>query len=411
MEELAKVLNKYRKTFGLDTCARKAHFFAQSREEAGSSLEPGVIGESFNYYKDNLALVPLKAFETVEGQRIAQTYGRQQRASSPDVSEAYQIILANWAYGPQYRTGQNFKNKDNDGWNFRGRGLLQITGRSNYEEIQGKINKLAPNSGVDILKRFDSPNKAISRTEGRMTAEEAALTGLIEWIHKKMHLQADKTGELPDEDVVGLIVDTINKYTDSRAKREEHYRKTKGVFNVGSCKNINGSKKDGIGEKNQFGLVQLTKIGNPYIINYGLEDSYSYKKKDGSMSIVAKHGDDWIKPEKAKAFSESVYKLVKEFPNQKIHLNDCSAYNPAFNLGHSANGGHSRGEAFDCKFLTVNGNGTNHINSLTTEDIKINARFIEILKDTGYFSQFYADGGKIPGTRHASGHADHLHGN
>ena len=37
--------------------------------------------------------------------------------------------------------------------------------------------------------------------------------------------------------------------------------------------------------------------------------------------------------------------------------------------------------------------------------------FIEILKETGRFTQFYCDGGRIPGTRHASGHADHLHGN
>lgn len=178
------------------------------------------------------------------------------------------------------------------------------------------------------------------------------------------------------------------------------------------CKNINHeNKQENIGEENEFGLVQLTKIGNPYIINYGVEDSYSYRKKDGTMSPRGKHGDDWIKPEKAKAFSDAVYKLVKEYPNQKIYLNDCSAYNPSFNLGHSANGGHSRGEAFDCKFLTVNGAGTNNVHSLTKEDIKINARFIEILKETGKFSQFYTDRGIIPGSQHASGHADHLHGN
>ncbi|GJM52632.1 hypothetical protein [Capnocytophaga catalasegens] len=162
---------------------------------------------------------------------------------------------------------------------------------------------------------------------------------------------------------------------------------------------------------NEFGLVQVTKIGNPYIINYGTEDTYSYIKKDGSKSVSAKHGDDWIKPEKASAISDAVYNLVKEFPNQKLHINDCSAYNPSYNLGHSKTGAHSRGEAFDCKFFTVNGEGTNDINSLTVEDIKINSRFIELLKETKQFTVFYADNGKIPGTKHASNHKDHLHVN
>ena len=162
---------------------------------------------------------------------------------------------------------------------------------------------------------------------------------------------------------------------------------------------------------NEFGLVQVTKIGNPYIINYGKEDIYSYIKKDGSKSVNAKHGDDWIKPEKAFAISDAVYKLVKEYPNQKLRINDCSAYNPSYNLEHSKTGAHSRGEGFDCKFFTENGEGSNNINSLTAEDIKINSRFIELLKETKQFTAFYTDGGKIPGTKHASNHKDHLHAN
>lgn len=235
IKELTKALNKHRKSLGLDTCARKAHFFAQSREEAGSSLEPGVIGEIFNYYKDNLVLVPLKAFETTEGKKIASTYGRQQVAPTPAVSEANQIILANFAYGPQYTTGQNFRNTGNDGWNFRGRGLLQITGRSNYIAIQEKIDKLVPNSGVEVFKRFDSPNRAISRADGRMTAEEAVLTGLVEWIHKGMHTIADLTGKESDNTVVNKIIDKLNSGTKSREKREGHYKKTKIVFDVDNC--------------------------------------------------------------------------------------------------------------------------------------------------------------------------------
>ena len=42
LEKVAVALNKYRKVFKLDTCARKAHFFAQSIQEAGHSLTSGL---------------------------------------------------------------------------------------------------------------------------------------------------------------------------------------------------------------------------------------------------------------------------------------------------------------------------------------------------------------------------------
>ena len=42
-----------------------------------------------------------------------------------------------------------------DTWNFRGRGLLQITGKGTYSKIQEKINELASDSGVQIAEGKD----------------------------------------------------------------------------------------------------------------------------------------------------------------------------------------------------------------------------------------------------------------
>lgn len=163
-------------------------------------------------------------------------------------------------------------------------------------------------------------------------------------------------------------------------------------------------------ETNEFGLVRLTEQGNANIINHGIEDIYSYQDINGNTVPAGQHGDDWITPEKAAAFITAVENLIAEYPEQNIHLNDCSAYNPNHNLGHSATGAHSRGEGFDSKFLTEDGNGSNVISSLSQADIAINARFITLLRATGQFSTFYSDNGLIPGSTHASGHADHLHG-
>lgn len=167
---------------------------------------------------------------------------------------------------------------------------------------------------------------------------------------------------------------------------------------------------------NEFGLVQVTKLGNEHISNNETaEDTYSYQKKDDSRSEYGKHGDDWMKPGSAAAFVNSVEELSKEVSNLNIIFNDASGFNPinnlaSYNLGHAKSGGHSKGEAFDIRFLTIDGKGSNNINTLTPADIQLNARFVEILKKTSSFNTFYSDSGKVLGSTHAKNHADHLHG-
>ena len=263
LAELARYLNKYKKKYNLNTCARKAHFFAQSIQESGSDLEPGIRGEGFNYYKDNLG-INLGAFRSTEGRAIAQRYGRQQLRGTP-ITEANQIILANYAYGPQYTTGANFRNRNNDGWNFRGRGLLQITGRSNYQAIQNTINTLSPESNVNILRKYDNPNRAISVANGYMTVEEAVLTGLADWYKEKMYVQADKTGTMDDDDVVNLIIDIINKYTDSKPERKAHYQKTKLIFTVDSCPQVKPKNQPIITNNN---IKWHNPVDNPRLTKY-----------------------------------------------------------------------------------------------------------------------------------------------
>jgi muramidase (phage lysozyme) len=205
-------------------------------------------------------------------------------------------------------------------------------------------------------------------------------------------------------------IELYNKYLKEELAGKTNLHLKKGFlkeFDIKcNCKNEKSSL-----ETNEFGLVQVTKLGNPYIVNSGIEDSYSYTKKDGTSSPVGKHGDDWMLPKKAKAFSDAVYKLVKEYPLQKIYLGDCSAYNPSKNLGHSATGAHSNGNAFDCKFLKTDGSGSNDISNLTADEIKLSGRFITILKESGLFTSFYTDNGKIPGSVHSADHKDHIHGN
>jgi RHS repeat-associated protein len=162
-----------------------------------------------------------------------------------------------------------------------------------------------------------------------------------------------------------------------------------------------------LGETNEFGLIQLTGMGNEHIANYGNEDSYSYTDSEGKAVAAGQHGDDWVTPEVGSAFNAAVNDLASEAGNENIvvNVNDASAFNPAVNLGHAT---HFEGKSIDMPFLTTGGTPSNNINNLTAGDTALNGNLVGKLQDSG-FTKNYSNNGTIPGTTHAAGHKDHLH--
>ncbi|WP_176054363.1 glycoside hydrolase family 19 protein [Paraburkholderia caribensis] len=105
--------------FKLDKPLRREHFFAQIRREAGPSLAVH-DGESLNYPPDRLKL-KFSYFQAHPDE--ADLYGRT--AEHPADEQA----IANRAY--ERRNG-NGDIASGDGWKYRGRGLIQITGQTQY---------------------------------------------------------------------------------------------------------------------------------------------------------------------------------------------------------------------------------------------------------------------------------------
>jgi len=60
-EQLMSAFNQANSKFGLNTCQQKAHFFAQVREEVGTSIDVK-DGEGMNYSVEGLANVPFLNF-------------------------------------------------------------------------------------------------------------------------------------------------------------------------------------------------------------------------------------------------------------------------------------------------------------------------------------------------------------
>jgi len=98
---------------GINTPLRLAHFFGQLEHESG--LKP--IAENLNYSADGLSKVFKKYFPDIAH---ANAYARNPQK------------IANKVYANRMGNGSE---QSGDGWKYRGRGFVQITGKDNYKAL------------------------------------------------------------------------------------------------------------------------------------------------------------------------------------------------------------------------------------------------------------------------------------
>jgi putative chitinase len=99
---------------------RAAHFFAQCAHESGNWK---ATSENLNYGAKGLRGIFGKYFPT---DALAKAYERQPQK------------IANRVYGNRMGNGPE---SSGDGWKFRGRGFLQLTGHDNYEALSRYIDR------------------------------------------------------------------------------------------------------------------------------------------------------------------------------------------------------------------------------------------------------------------------------
>lgn len=103
----------YLPMFYITTTSRVAGFIAQCQHESGDF---NVLQENLNYSASGLMRTFGKYFPT---QELANQYARKPQ------------MIANKVYGGRLGNGPE---SSGDGWKFRGRGLIQLTGRANYTQ-------------------------------------------------------------------------------------------------------------------------------------------------------------------------------------------------------------------------------------------------------------------------------------
>ena len=176
--------------YEINTPQRVAAFIAQCAHESGGFM---VLQENLNYKWQSLRKVFPKYFPTDD---IAQQY-----ASKPNKQEA----IANRVYASRMGNGPE---ESGDGWRYRGRGLIQLTGRDNYAWFAASL-QISPEEATEYLGTF----------------EGAAQSACWFWETNKLNQWADKG------DIVTLTK-RINGGTIGLQDRIKHYEHALHVLEV-----------------------------------------------------------------------------------------------------------------------------------------------------------------------------------
>jgi len=176
---------------GINTKNRVAGFIAQAAVETGDFR---TLEENLNYSESALNRVFKRYFRN----RNAAEYARNPKK------------IANYVYMDEYRTKRGALGNvhEGDGWKFRGRGIKQLTGRTNYQRFAND-HDMTVDEAIDFIE-----------------TKEGALTSAIWfWNKTKCNKYADRG------DIVGLSK-AINGGTNGLAERKSKWAKALQVINV-----------------------------------------------------------------------------------------------------------------------------------------------------------------------------------
>lgn len=156
-------LNEAFQKYDINTPFRQAAFIGQCAHESNNFTK---LEEGLNYRPETLMKVWPSRFPDLAA---ADKYAHNPQA------------LANKVYA-----GRLGNSQENDGWNFHGRGLIQLTGRENYERCGSSL-------GVDLI---SNPNWLLDPKYAALSAG---------WFWNKKGLN-----ELADQQEHGMITKRIN---------------------------------------------------------------------------------------------------------------------------------------------------------------------------------------------------------
>jgi putative chitinase len=177
MDEIPLIMEK----FGIDNPLKLSHFLSQCAHESGNFK---FLNENLNYSADGLRKIFPKYFPTIEA---ANKYARQPEK------------IANKVYGGRMGNGDE---ASGDGFKFRGRGYIQLTGKDNYAAFDKFVDD-------DIMANPD------------LVATKYPLTSAAFFFHKNKLWDVCDKGH--GDDVVLAVTKRVNGGTHGLADRQEKF--------------------------------------------------------------------------------------------------------------------------------------------------------------------------------------------
>jgi putative chitinase len=172
--------------YDINSPIRVAHFLAQAAHESGGFR---VIEENLNYSAQGLEKIFPKYFRDLDSSEYAH---------KPE-------SIANVVYANRMGNGDT---SSGDGYRFRGRGLIQLTGRDNYSAI-----------ATDLEVQIDDIVNYLTTADGAL--ESAA------WFWQKNGIN-----QIADADDVTAVTKKVNGGTIGLEDRQEHTEEFKQILGI-----------------------------------------------------------------------------------------------------------------------------------------------------------------------------------
>jgi putative chitinase len=185
-------LNEACDRFGITTAARLAAFLAQVAHESGNLRR---LEENLMYSAKGLIGTWPRRFPSLE---MAERFARQPER------------IANFVYANRLGNGNE---ESGDGWRFRGRGLIQLTGRGNYHTTGAAL-------GLPLE----------AQPELLFQPGPAALAAAQFWSSRGLNELADHDAADNDDEDFTRISITINGGREGLAQRFELWQKARTAF-------------------------------------------------------------------------------------------------------------------------------------------------------------------------------------
>lgn len=240
----------------INTCLRKAHYLSEIATETSLLEKKLTEGNTPPYYSENNIknIWPARYKELVNSGKLSKV-----------AAERPQKQLLNFVYGKK-----NGNKGGDDGWNYRGKALIQLTGRTNYNVASVFLKKVFPDEYVDLEENYDKVAEI----------KYAVLSSIAFWEGKSIYNIADVS---KTKETVPNVRFLINSYDKDNPHTKKYFENAVEAFKVAEC------KKDKVEIKKSNSKVVLDFVGKT-----AKESALSEKTKNVLREVGEASGNYYI---------------------------------------------------------------------------------------------------------------------